>query len=177
MSEALKWIAARYNIEIEETETSPEVKQHQQTAESLFILNAFAQKHFAYNLAETEEGKSVALTYLKHRGFRDEIINKFQLGYNLEAKDDLSKALLKHQFNIEFAQKAGLVVVRNDLIIDNYRGRIIFPVHNQSGKIIGFGARVIKSNDKAPKYINTPENEIYVKSKILIRHLFCPPGN
>lgn len=172
-SEALKWIAARYNIEIEETETSPEVKQHQQTAESLFILNAFAQKHFAYNLAETEEGKSVALTYLKHRGFRDEIINKFQLGYNLEAKDDLSKALLKNQFNIEFAQKAGLVVVRNDLIIDNYRGRIIFPVHNQSGKIIGFGARVIKSNDKAPKYINTPENEIYVKSKILYGTYFA----
>ncbi len=171
--EALKWIAARYNIEIEETETSPEVKQQQQVAESLFILNAFAQKYLSGNLAETEEGKSVALAYLKHRGFRDEVINKFQLGYNPEAKDDLTGALLKNQFNIDLAQKAGLVVVRNDMPMDNYRGRIIFPIHNQSGKIIGFGARVIKSNDKAPKYINTPENEIYVKSKVLYGTYFA----
>src|SRR3954447_4090836 len=85
--EALKWIAARYNIEIEETEISSEAKQQQQSADSLFILNAFAQKHFSTNLVATEEGKSVALAYLKHRGFRDEIIQKFQLGYNLEAKD------------------------------------------------------------------------------------------
>lgn len=172
-AEALKWIAARYNIEIEETETSPEVKQQQQIAESLFILNAFAQKHFSSNLTETEEGKSAALTYLQHRGFREEIIKKFQLGYNPEAKDDLARALLKNQFNIDYAQKAGLVVVRNDMVMDNYRGRIIFPIRNQSGKIIGFGARIIKSNDKAPKYINTPENEIYVKSKILYGTYFA----
>lgn len=165
--DALKWIAARYNIEIEETVTSPEVKQQQQVAESLFILNAFAQKHLSKNLVETEEGKSVALTYLKHRGFREDIIEKFQLGYNLEAKDDLTLALIQNQFSMEYAQKAGLVTARNETYYDNYRGRIIFPIHNQSGKIIGFGARVIKSNDKAPKYINTPENEIYVKSKIL----------
>lgn len=172
-AEALKWIAARYNIEIEETETSPEVKQQQQLAESLFILNAFAQKHLSDNLTKTEEGKSVALTYLKHRGFREEIIEKFQLGYNLEAKDDLTRALLQNQFNIDYAQKAGLVVSRNDMVMDNYRGRIIFPIHNQSGKIIGFGARLIKSNDKAPKYINTPENDIYVKSKILYGTYFA----
>ena len=171
--EALKWIAARYNIEIEETETSPEVKQQQQAAESLFILNAFAQKHFSKNLTETEEGKSVALTYLKHRGFGDDIIQKFQLGYNLEAKDDLVRALSQNQFNIEYAQKAGLAVVRNEVVMDNYRGRIIFPIHNQSGKIVGFGARIIKNNDKAPKYINTPENEIYVKSKILYGTYFA----
>ncbi len=171
--EALKWIAARYNIEIEETEVSSEVKQQQQTAESLFIINAFAQKHFSANLSETDEGKSVALTYLKHRGFRDEIIQKFQLGYNPEAKDDLTRALIANQFNIDYAQKAGLVVLRNDTVMDNYRGRIIFPIHNQSGRIIGFGARVIKSNDKAPKYINTPENEIYVKSKILYGTYFA----
>ncbi|WP_026260160.1 DNA primase [Segetibacter koreensis] len=171
--EALKWIAARYNIEIEETQTTPEVKQQQEVAESLFILNAFAQKHFSTNLTETEEGRAIALTYLKHRGFRDEIIKKFQIGYSPEAKDDLTRALITNQFNIEYAQKAGLVVVRNDQVMDNYRGRIIFPIHNQSGKIIGFGARVIKSNDRAPKYINTPENEIYVKSKILYGTYFA----
>ncbi|HSU51017.1 MAG TPA: DNA primase, partial [Segetibacter sp.] len=171
--EALKWIAARYNIEIEETVTSPEVKQQQQVAESLFILNAFAQKHLAKNLFETEEGKSVALTYLHHRGFRQEVIEKFQLGYNLEEKDDLTQHLIQNQFSLEYAHKAGLVSVRNETNYDNYRGRIIFPIHNLSGKILGFGARVIKSNDKAPKYINTPENEIYVKSKILYGTYFA----
>ncbi len=170
--EALKWIAARYNIQIEETATTPEVKQQQQVAESLFVLNAFAQKHFSKNL-QTEEGKSVALSYLRHRGFRDEIIDKFQLGYNPEVRDDLTRALLQNQFSIDYAQKAGLVAIRNDVPTDNYRGRIIFPIHNQSGKIIGFGARLIKSNDKAPKYINTPENEIYVKSKILYGTYFA----
>src|SRR3954466_11233079 len=103
--EALKWIAARYNIEIEETAVSPEVKQQQQVAESLFILNAFAQKHLTKNLLETDEGKSVALSYLKHRGFRDEIIEKFQLGYNLEATDELTRSLLQNQFSLEYAQK------------------------------------------------------------------------
>lgn len=171
--EALKWIAARYNIEIEETETSPEVKQQQQIAESLFIINAFAQKHLSRNLIETEEGKSVALSYLHHRGFRDEVIQKFQIGYNLEEKDDLTRALIGNQFNLDFAQKTGLVTLRNETLQDNYRGRIIFPIHNQSGKITGFGARIIKSNDKAPKYINTPENEIYVKSKILYGTYFA----
>ncbi|HEX8356840.1 MAG TPA: DNA primase, partial [Segetibacter sp.] len=170
--EALKWIAKRYNIEIEETEVSPEVKLQQQNADSLFIINSFAQKHFSRNL-QTEEGQSVALSYLKHRGFNAEIIEKFQLGYNLESRDDLATALQKNQFNLEYAQKAGLVVVRNETAIDNYRGRIIFPIHNTSGKILGFGARVIKTNDKAPKYINTPENEVYVKSKILYGTYFA----
>jgi DNA primase len=165
--EALKWLAARYNIQIEETEVSPEVKQQQQVADSLYIINGFAQKHFTNNLFNTEEGQSIALTYLKHRGFREEVIKKFELGYNLEERDDLARALKANQFNIEYAEKTGLVVVRNENVYDNYRGRIIFPVHNHTGKIMGFGARIIKSNDKAPKYINTPENEIYVKSKIL----------
>lgn len=171
--EALKWIANRYNIEIEETETTPEVKLQQQAAESLYIINAFAQKHFSDNLFTTEEGKSAALSYLNHRGFREDIIRKFQLGYNLEAKDDLTNAIRQNQFNIDYAKKAGLVVERNEMLFDNYRGRIVFPVHNQSGKILGFGARIIKSNEKAPKYINTPENEIYVKSKILYGTYFA----
>ncbi len=171
--EALKFLAARYNIELEETEVSPEIKQQQQVAESLFIINSFAQKHFTHNLFETEEGRSAALTYLKHRGFREEVILKFELGYNLEEKSDLHNALLSNKYNIEYAEKAGLIVQRNESSYDNYRGRIIFPVHNQTGKIIGFGARLIKSNDRAPKYINTPENEIYSKSKILYGTYFA----
>ncbi len=165
--EALKWLAVRYNITIEETELSPEVKLQQQAADSLYIINNFAQKHFTHNLFNIEEGRDVALTYLKQRGFREEVIEKFQLGYNLQEKDDFTQKAISNQFNIELLQKSGLIAMRDYGPADNYRGRIIFPIHNNTGKIIGFGARVIKSNDKAPKYINTPENDIYVKSKIL----------
>ena len=171
--EALKWLAKKYNIDVEETELSPEVKQQQQVAESLFIINNFAQKHFTHNLFSTEEGNDVALSYLKQRGFREEILRKFQVGYNLDQRDDLTKQALKNQYNIEYLQKSGLVSVRNEVPVDNYRGRIIFPVHNTTGKIIGFGARVIKTTDRAPKYINTPENELYVKSKILYGTYFA----
>ena len=171
--EALKWLAKKYNIDVEETELSPEVKQQQQVAESLFIINNFAQKHFTHNLFSTEEGNDVALSYLKQRGFREEILRKFQVGYNLDQRDDLTRQALKDQYNIEYLQKSGLVSVRNDVPVDNYRGRIIFPVHNTSGKIIGFGARVIKTTDRAPKYINTPENELYVKSKLLYGTYFA----
>jgi DNA primase len=164
--EALRWLANRYNVEIEETEVSNEVKQQQQAAESLHIINSFAQKFFTAQL-ETEEGKDIAVSYLHERGFNKETIEKFQLGYNLQARNSFAHAALKNQFNTELLIKSGLVVSRNDELVDNYRGRIIFPVHNNTGKIIGFGARVIGKADKAPKYINTPENEIYVKSKIL----------
>ncbi len=165
--EALKWLAAKYNVEIEEKEASPEYKQQQQAADSLYIINKFAQQFFTDTLFKTEEGISIGLGYLKERGFREEIINKFELGYNPEAQDTFAKAALEKQFNKELLQKSGLVVARESGLQDNYRGRVIFPVHNQSGKVCGFGARLIRKNDKAPKYINTPENEIYVKSKIL----------
>ena len=171
--EALRWLANKYNVEIEETETSPEFKLQQQAAESLFIINSFAQKYFSDQLFNTEAGQDIALSYLKERGFREEIIKKFQIGFNPEAKDSFTKAALEAQYNIEYLQKSGLVAVRDGGNYDNYRGRIIFPIHNQSGKVLGFGARLIKNNDKAPKYINSPENEIYVKSKILYGSYFA----
>ena len=171
--EALRWLANKYNVEVEETEVSAEQKQQNQIAESLYIINGFAQKYFSDALINKEEGQDIALSYLKHRGFNENIINKFQLGYCLEERDAFAKAALTSQFNVELLQKSGLVVVRDDKALDNYRGRIIFPIHNQTGKIIGFGARIIKTNDRAPKYINTPENEIYVKSKILYGSYFA----
>ena len=171
--EALRWLAAKYNVEIEESETSPEFKQQQQVADSLYIINNFAQKYFTDALLNSEEGQDIALSYLKERGFREEIIHKFQLGYNSEARDGFTKAALASQYSLEYLQKSGLVNVRDGNAYDNYRGRIIFPIHNQSGKVLGFGARIIKKNDKAPKYINTPENEIYVKSKILYGSYFA----
>ena len=171
--EALKWLANRYNIEVEETETTPEVKLQQLAADSLYVINNFAQQFFSTALFDTEEGQNVGLSYLKERGFREEIIKKFQLGYNSISGDAFAKAATTAQYNTELLQKSGLVVLRDNILKDNYRERIIFPIHNQSGKVLGFGARLIKKNDKAPKYINTPENEIYVKSKILYGSYFA----
>ena len=115
----------------------------------------------------------IAGSYLKERGFRDDVLQKFQIGYNPSAKDALTATLLQNQFNKDLLPKTGLVAFRNDELVDNYRGRIIFPIHNNTGKIIGFGARVIGKADKAPKYINTPENEVYSKSKILYGSYFA----
>ncbi len=172
--EALRWLANRYNVEIEETEASPEQKIYAQTADSLYAINNFAQKFLSNYLLNETEGRQIAHSYLIERGFRDETILKFQLGYNPNAKDILTQALLANQFNKEILPKTGLVAVRNETeLVDNYRGRIIFPIHNNSGKIIGFGARVIGKADKAPKYINTPENELYVKSKVLYGSYFA----
>ena len=165
--EALRWLAETYNIEIEEKETSPEFKIQQQVSESLFIINKFAQGFFSDYLLQKEEGINIGLSYLKERGFREDIIRKFEIGYNPEARDTFANAAIDMQYNKDLLLKSGLVVNRDAGLQDNYRGRIIFPIHNQSGKVLGFGARLIRKNDKAPKYINTPENEIYVKSKIL----------
>jgi DNA primase len=171
--EALKWLANRYNVEVEETEASPEKKLAQQTSESLFIINQFAQQFYAKQLLETEDGQDIGLAYLKERGFTDDTVKKFGLGYAPDKRDAFAKEAISQQFNVELLQKAGLVVERQGQLVDNYRDRIIFPIHNNSGKVIGFGARLIKSNDKAPKYINTPENELYVKSKILYGTYFA----
>ena len=165
--DALKWLAKKYGIEIEETFATDEIRLQQQSAESLFIINSFAQQFFTKMLFETEEGRDIGLSYLKERGFREEIIKKFQLGYSPDQRDAFTKEAITKQFNTELLLKTGLVALRNEQLMDNYRVRVIFPVHNHSGKVLGFGARILKTNDKAPKYINTPENEIYVKSKIL----------
>lgn len=171
--EALKWLASRYNVEVEETELSPEIKIQQQTAESLYILNGFAQQFFSDVLQNQEEGQNIGLSYLQERGFSPATIEKFQLGYNPSAADSFAQAALSAMYNPELLQKSGLVVIRDGKTLDNYRGRIIFPIHNPTGKIAGFGARVIRNNDRSPKYINTPENEIYVKSKLLYGSYFA----
>jgi len=172
--EALRWLAARYKIEIEETQISDDQKQQIQIADSLYVINNFAVKFFDEQLFETTDGNAVAMSYLKHRGFREEIIKKFQIGYNPPQKDTLAKALIANQFNKDLLPRTGLVVLRNETEwTDNYRGRIIFPIHSNSGKILGFGARVIGKAEKAPKYINTPENELYSKSKILYGSFFA----
>jgi DNA primase len=171
--DALKWLANKYGIEIEETFVSDEQRQQFQVADSLFIVNNFAQQFFSRVLFDSEEGQDIGLAYFKERGFREDIIRKFQLGYSPEQRDAFTKEALANQYNPELLVKAGLVANRNDQLSDNYRGRVIFPIHNQSGKVLGFGARILKTNDRAPKYINTPENEIYIKSKILYGSYFA----
>jgi DNA primase len=171
--EALRWLANRYNVEIEETELSPEIKLQQQTADSLYILNTFAQKFFSKVLLDDEEGRNIGLSYLQERQFTPEIIERFQLGYNPAASDSFASEAIANQYSSELLQKSGLVLYRDGKFFDNYRGRIIFPIHSSTGKIAGFGARIIRNNDRAPKYINSPENEIYVKSKILYGSFFA----
>lgn len=165
--EALRWLANKYGVEVEETAVSPEVREQRQVADSLYIINQFAQKYFEEKLYNSEEGQDIGLSYLKERSFREEVLRKFQVGYSLQDSQSFVSTALNAQYNIELLVKSGLVAQRDGRSYDNYRGRIIFPVHNQSGKIIGFGARVIGKAERAPKYINTPENELYLKSKIL----------
>ena len=171
--ETIKWLAKRYGIAVEETAMSEEAKEHLQAAESLYIINSFAQKFFHKALLETEEGEHVALSFLKERGFNLPIIEKFGLGYNPDLPDSFAQAAVKNQYSQEVLLKSGLVRSYSQRLQDNYRGRIIFPIHNNSGKVIGFGARIIGKKDKAPKYINTPENEIYLKSRILYGSYFA----
>jgi DNA primase len=165
--EALRWLAKRYNVDIEETQVTDEVRQQQQAADSLYILNQFAKDWFQAQLWNTEEGQHIALSYLEERGFSHENIRKFQIGYNPQGGQAFAKAAAAEQFTPEVLLKAGLVNDRNQQLNDNYRGRIIFPIVANNGKIVGFGARVIGKADKAPKYINTPENDIYHKSRVL----------
>jgi DNA primase len=171
--EALRWLAQKYDVAVEETEVSAEVKQQQQLADSLYIINNFAREYFADTLMNTEEGQNVGLSYFEERGFTQETIRKFQLGYSLNVWDAFTKAALAKGYNLEYLQKTGLVTVRNEQPGDNYRGRVIFPIHNQSGKVLGFGARILVKSDRAPKYINSPENEIYVKNRVLYGTYFA----
>ncbi len=171
--DALKFLANKYNVTVEETFSSPQAKEMRQTADSLHIINAFAQQFFSKQLFESEEGQAIALSYLKERGFREDIIHKFQIGYSPRQRDAFTSEALRQQYNPELLTKTGIVAERNGELMDNYRERIIFPVHNNTGKIIGFGARIIGKKENAPKYINTPENEVYVKSKILYGTYFA----
>lgn len=171
--ETLRWLAQKYGVELEETAASPEAIMQQQTAESLRIINNFGRDYFVDQLFNTEEGEDVALSYLKQRGFREDIIRKFELGYCPQSGHSFADAAITNKYDPDLLALSGLVVNRFEKLQDNYRERIIFPIHDRSGKVLGFGARLIKKNDKAPKYINTPENEIYSKSKILYGTYFA----
>ncbi len=166
--DALKYLAKKYGIEVKETELSDEQKQVQGDRESMFILNGFAQKMFTSNLFEHAEGKTVGLSYFRERGFREDIIRKFQLGYALEQKDAFTRQALKSGYKKTYLEKTGLTIVgENDYMVDRFRGRVIFPVHSLSGKVVAFGGRILKKEEKTAKYVNSPESEIYHKGNEL----------
>lgn len=166
-TEALKYLAGKYGIEIEEREITEEDIKAQNERESLFIILKYATDYFISNLRNSDEGKSVGLTYFKNRGLTEEIIEKFELGYSLEAWDDLYKAAIKQGFGKDIIEKAGLIIKKEEKVYDRFRGRVIFPIYNQTGKVIAFGARILKKDTKQPKYVNSPETEIYHKSNVL----------
>ncbi len=171
--EALKYLAQKYNIEIDEEKPTPEQQDAMDEKESLFNLTAFAQKHFEDTLHNTEEGKAVGLTYFKERGFTTDIIKKFGLGYSLNAWDHFTSKALKHGYKKELLEKSSLVRTKDHQTYDAFRGRVTFPIHNLSGRVLGFGARILKQDKKKPKYINTAESEIYHKSKVLYGLFFA----
>ncbi|WP_282036098.1 DNA primase [Saccharicrinis aurantiacus] len=165
--EAIRHLGKKFNIHIEEVELSPEQQQVKDDRESMMAVSAFAQKYFTNTLHKSDEGRSVGLSYLRSRGFRDDIIEKFQLGYSPESRSALTDEALKNSFKVEFLEKTGLTIVRDTYKADRFRGRVIFPIHGISGKPTAFGGRVLKADAKTAKYLNSPESEIYHKSKIL----------
>ena len=163
--EALRYLAKKYSIEIIERELSGEEKQIQSDRESMMVVNSWAQKFFTSRLYEHEEGRTIGLSYFVERGFREDIIRKFQLGYSLHKRDDLYRSALESGFNETYLLKTGLVYKRDDgAIVDRFHDRVIFPVHTLSGKVVAFGGRILGKKDKIAKYVNSPESELYRKS-------------
>ena len=165
--EALKYLARKYNIEYSEEEQTPDQIKELNEKEGLFHVTDFAAKFFASNLFETEQGRSIGLSYFKERGFRDDIIKKFQLGFALEEWDHFTRNALKQGYNKDYLEKTGLTIVKDGKTYDRFRGRVIFPIHNLSGRVLGFGGRILKTEKTAAKYVNSPESDIYHKSKVL----------
>ncbi|TAH40396.1 MAG: DNA primase [Bacteroidetes bacterium] len=189
--EALRYIARKYDIAIEETIPDPKDLHIQDEKESLFVLNTYAQRIFSEQVFETEEGRSVGLSYFKERGFSEDTIRKFQLGYALSEWSSFSDLAIKDGYQPEFLVKTGLGIVRESKktgsettetdgdntkpisLYDRFRGRVMFPIHNMSGRVIGFGGRVLKKDEKTAKYVNSPESEIYHKSRSLYGIFFA----
>jgi DNA primase len=166
--EALKWLAKKYSIEVEETVESSENKEEDNRRESLMIVSGFAAKYFHETMLETDEGKNIGLSYFKERGFNNDTIKKFELGYSPDQWEAFTGEALKQGYQQEFLVDSGLSVKRdNGSLYDRYRGRVMFPIHSFTGRVIAFGGRTLKSDKNVPKYVNSPESDIYHKSNVL----------
>ncbi|WP_419212441.1 DNA primase [Maribacter sp. X9] len=172
--EAIKYLAKKYNIEVEETEQSNEDKEQANERESMYLVSEFAQAHFKEMLWDTELGKAIGLSYFKERGFTEETIKKFELGYCLDQWDGFTTAALDKGYKLDYLEKTGLTIVKEDANnpngprkFDRFKGRVMFPIHSLSGRVLGFGGRILTNHKKAAKYLNSPESDIYHKSKVL----------
>lgn len=172
--EAIKYLAKKYNIEIEETEQTDEQKQQADERESMFLVSEFARDYFQDILINNEQGKAIGLSYFKERGFTDDTIKKFQLGYALNEWEAFTNEALNKGYNLKYLEATGLTIVKQDLLsstgtkqFDRFKGRVLFPIHSMSGRVLGFGGRILTNDKKAAKYLNSPESEIYHKSNIL----------
>ncbi|NDV15469.1 DNA primase [Muricauda sp. TY007] len=170
--EAIKYLAKKYNIEVEETEQTDEQKEQANERESMYLVSEYAQKFFTETLWNSEPGKAIGLTYFKERGFTDETIKKFGLGYSLDEWEAFTKEALGKGYKLEFLEKTGLTIVKEkgggeNRTFDRFKGRVMFPIHSMSGRVLGFGGRILTNDKKAAKYLNSPESEIYHKSKVL----------
>ena len=172
--EALRYLANKYSIEIAEVENTPEEQAVNDRRESLYIVSAWASKFFQQQMLESEEGKSIGLSYFKERGFRDDIIKKFELGYSPDVWDALTQNAISAGYNREFLEETGLTIRKdNEKFYDRFRGRVMFPIHSFTGRVIGFGGRTLKTDKAVPKYVNSPESDIYHKSNVLYGLFFA----
>ncbi|MEL1253178.1 DNA primase [Flavobacterium sp. DGU38] len=165
--EAIRYLAKKYNIEIEETEQTDAEKAITDVRESMYLVSEFAAKYFHDTLLNSEEGKAIGLSYFKERGFTNETIKKFNLGYSPETWDALTKEALGKGYKLEFLESTGLTIPREDRPFDRFKGRVMFPIQSMSGRVLGFGGRILTNDKKAAKYLNSPESDIYHKSKVL----------
>jgi DNA primase len=165
--EAIRYLAKKYNIEIEETEQTDEEKANTDVRESMYLVTEFAKDYFHNTLLHSDEGKAIGLSYFKERGFTTETIKKFVLGYSPETWDALTKEALGKGYKLEFLESTGLTIPREDRPFDRFKGRVMFPIQSMSGRILGFGGRILTNDKKAAKYLNSPESDIYHKSKVL----------
>jgi DNA primase len=171
--EALKYLAKKYNIEVVEKELTAEEIQEQNERDSLLVVTKYANTYFQEKLHKNTDGRAIGLSYFKERGFRDDVIEKFELGYSLDVKDALTIAAKEKGYKLDFLEKTGLTIVNENGNFDRFRGRVIFPIHGLSGNVIGFGGRILKKDVKAAKYLNSPESDIYHKSKVLYGMFFA----
>ncbi|APX99442.1 DNA primase [Lacinutrix venerupis] len=165
--EAIKYLAKKYNIEIEETEQSNEQKEAQDKRESLYLVSEYANTYFKHILHKTDKGKSIGLSYFKERGFTEETIKKFDLGYCTDSWSAFTDEALKKGYKLEFLAETGLTIDKGDKQFDRFKGRVMFPIQSMSGRVLGFGGRILTNDKKAAKYLNSPESDIYHKSKVL----------
>ncbi|MBT8272290.1 MAG: DNA primase, partial [Bacteroidia bacterium] len=165
--EAIKYLAKKYNIEVEETQQTDEEKEKANERESLYLVSEYANSYFQDILLNTDPGQAIGLSYFKERGFTEETIKKFPLGYAKDEWQAFTDEALKQGYQLEFLEKTGLTIVKEDKKFDRFKGRVIFPIHSMSGRVLGFGGRILGSDKKAAKYLNSPESDIYHKSKVL----------